>query len=268
MFALERQSTEQKQQEQMKDSFTSWWDQSYASVFDGLTSKPVEVATVEQLECEGEIEDVTQYIERLEGYTQKLISTALMKITNDEATAMSCNQFGNAFLSLSGKEHGLAASAFGQIGQRSVTVHDNGKALAHSEHELFLEPIKEFHRYILSTKEALQRREDKKKAYIDAIKHANKTAGRTDDKKTQADVDESMSQIQSTKKEFEQVSTDFLQEFSRFKYESSGDMVDAIFQFTRLQADFHKRAATLWDEYEEYQFVAVPVAGEKNCSIS
>ena len=269
LFALERQSTDQKQQEQMKDNFTSWWDKSYTSVFDSFTSaRPVEVATVDQLECEGEIEEVAQYIDRLEGYTEKLINTTQLKINNDEATAMSSNQFGNAFLALSGKEHGLAASAFGQIGQRSVQVHDNGKGLALSEQELFLEPIKEFHRYILSTKETLKRREDRKKAYIKAVKNANKMAGRTDEKKTQADVDECLSRVQSTKKEFIQVSTDFLTEFSRFKYESSGDMVDAMFQFTRLQADFHKRAAMLWDEYEEYQFVAVPVAEQKNCTVS
>lgn len=270
VFALERQSTEQKQQEEMKDNFTSWWDKSYTNVFNSFTSatRPVDVVSVKQLECEGEIEEVIQYIERLEGYTDKLIKTAQLKITNDEATAMSYNQFGNAFLALSGREHGLAASAFGQIGQRSVQVHDNGKALCLSEQELFLEPIKEFHRYILSTKETLQRREDRKKAYAKAVKEANKMAGRTDDKKTQADLDESLAKVESTKKEFMQVSTDFLTEFSRFKYESSGDMVDAMFQFTRLQADFHKRAAMLWDEYQEYQFVAVPVADQQNCTLS
>ena len=267
-FTLEKQSTEQKQQEQMKDNFTSWWDKSYTSVFDKFGTKPVDVVSVKELECEGDIEEVAQYIDRLEGYTEKLISATQLKISNDDATAASSNQFGNAFLALSGKEHGLAASAFGQIGQRSVQVHDNGKALALSEQELFLEPIKDFYRYILSTKETLKRREDRKKAYIKAVKEANKTAGRTDDKKTQADVDQAIALVDSTKKDFVQVSTDFLKEFSRFKYESSGDMVDAMFQFTRLQADFHKRAAVLWDEYEEYQFVAVPVVDQKNCTLS
>ena len=252
----------------MKDNFTSWWDKSYTSVFNNFATRPVDVISVKELECEGEIEEVAQYIDRLEGYTEKLISTTQLKINNDEATAMSCNQLGNAFLAMSGKEYGLAASAFGQIGQRSVQVHDNGKALALSEQELFLEPIKDFHRYILSTKETLKRRMDRKNAYIKAVKEANKTAGRTDDKKTQADVDKALAKVESTRKEFMQVSSDFLSEFSRFKYESSGDMVDAMFQFTRLQADFHKRAAVLWDEYQEYQFVAVPVSDQKNCTLS
>ena len=257
----------------MKDAFTSWWDTSFKTVMESVssitaTTTTLDVANVEPLETEGKMKEVTEYIDQLEGMTLKLINTTCAKINMDSEIAKSSESFGNAFLALSGKEHGLAAANFGQVGQRSVQIYENGKALVLSEEELFLEPIREFHRYILSTKETIQRREDRKFAYIEAVKRTNALAARTDDKKTQKDIDEASAQVTSAKKEFEEVTLVFLHEFSRFKYETSTDIIGAMFHFTRLQADYHKRASTLWDEYEEYQYVAVPVTPEGSCIVS
>ena len=65
----------------MKGSFVSWWDASYYAVMDTVVGvKPADLASVEALSLEPELEAVSQYIDRLDGYTNKLIVSAESKL--------------------------------------------------------------------------------------------------------------------------------------------------------------------------------------------
>ena len=268
-----RLASEQDKQESMATQLTSWFDQTYNSVFDTFTGvTPAEVAKVAPCESEGEIEKCSQYLDRLDDYVKKLIVKAQEKLTMDTQLAQSSTAFGNSFLQLSGKQHGLAAASFGQIGQRACRSGEIGDSMVVNEEEHFMEPFKEFHLYILSAKETVQRRENIKKLYIEAVKDLNTCAARVDDPakpgEKQATVEAAKARVESTHKDFEDVTAIFLREFSAFQSDSRGDVIKAMFNFVRLQADYHKRCGTAWDEYQDNQYVAVPVHAEGSCSLS
>merc|ERR1711871_482641 len=112
-----------------------------------------------------------------------------------------------------------------------------------------------------------------RKAYVDAVKNLNSAAARPDDQfkpesPKQETVEKSRAEVEKTLSAFEHMTEVFLEDFKNFKNETSGDVVKALFHFVRLQADFHKRCGTSWDEYEENQYVAVPVSGSDYCAIS
>ena len=273
-FGNLRIAHEQEKNDSMSTQFTSFWDKAYFTVFDTFTGvKPIEMVKVVPDTKIAEIESISQYAEKLDDYVKKLMNTATHKISMDKEVAQSSIGFGNSFLRLSGKEHGLAAASFGQIGQRACDAGDIGEQLASSEDEMFLEPIKEFHLYILSMRETLKRRESMRKAYEDAVKTLNNTAARPDEQfkpesPKQAAVEECRAEVEKTLSAFESMTEVFLEDFKNFKKETSGDVVRALFHFVRLQADFHKRCGTSWNEYQENQYVAVPVSGADTCVIS
>ena len=273
-FGNLRIAHEQDKNDNMSTQFTSFWDKAYFTVFDTFTGvKPADIASVAPDTKASEIETIAQYAERLDDYVKSIMNTATQKISMDKEVAHGSTSFGNSFLQLSGKEHGLAAASFGQVGQRACKSGDIGEQLASSEDEMFLEPIKEYHLYILSLKETLKRREDMRKAYEDAVSNLNYTASRPDDQfKPESPkhdtVEACRAEIEKTHSAFESMTEVFLEDFKNFKNETSGDVVRAIFHFVRLQADFHKRCGTSWDEYEEAQYVAVPINSADSCAIS
>ena len=273
-FGNLRLAHEQDKNDDMSTQLTSFWDKAYFTIFDTFTGlKPADVATVAPDIKASEIETIAQYAERLDDYVKQMINTATQKISMDKEVAQGSTGFGNSLLQLSGKEHGLAAASFGQIGQRACNAGDIGEQLASSEDEMFLEPIKEYHLYILSLKETIKRRESMRQAYVNAVNNLNSAAARPDDQfkpesPKQETVEKCRTEVEKTHSTFNSMTEVFLEDFKNFKNESSGDVVKALFHFVRLQADFHKRCGTSWDEYEENQYVAVPVNSADSCSIS
>lgn len=116
-FSIECVATEVKKQTAMKDTVVSWWDTAYYAVYDTVSgTKPVEEAKVEEHYSETEIASLTQYVERLDGAVKKMLETSNKYIATTEKFAYSKNVFGESFLALSGRENGLAAAMFGQVG--------------------------------------------------------------------------------------------------------------------------------------------------------
>ena len=97
------------------------------------------------------------------------LATANGKIAVDEKFSIASNLLGDSFSALAGKEQGLAAANFGQIGKRMTGMSVSTKALSAAEREDFLEPLRDFERNIQSVKETFSRRDAKKLVYENAV---------------------------------------------------------------------------------------------------
>ena len=136
-----------------------------------------------------------------------------------------------------------------------------------------MEPLKEFSKTVESARETLARRIEKKSNYTSAVAELNLISGRedgTDASKKQEAVSNAKKLVESTRIEYETVSVSFIQEFVKFKAESSLDMHKAMFSLAQLQTEFQKKTAESWKEYEDHQYVAVPLSGSdtSNCVLS
>ena len=128
--------------------------------------------------------------------------------------------------------------SFGQIGKRAENIGKNGNDLKVGENDLFFDLLKEYERQIQSAKECLSRQNAKKEAYIKAVNNLNLISARDDEKdpvKKQELVSTAQKSVETSKSEYEQVSSLFLTEFTKFKQESSIELKDALFKFVQLQ---------------------------------
>lgn len=160
-----------------------------------------------------------------------------------------------------------------QIGKRSTTDGENATSMLTNTVEHFMEPLKEFSKTIESARETLARRIEKKSIYVSAVTELNLLSGRddgSDPSKKQEAIAKAKKLIESTRIEYETVSLSFIQEFIKFKAESSLDMHKAMFALAQLQTEFQKKTAESWKEYEEHQYVAVPLSSSdtSNCVLS
>ena len=84
----------------------------------------------------------------------------------------------------------------------------------------------------------MSRQNAKKEAYITAVNNLNLISAREDEKdpaKKQELVSTAQKSVEISKSEYEQVSSLFLTEFTKFKQESSIELKDALFKFVQLQ---------------------------------
>lgn len=108
------------------------------------------------------------------------------------------------------------------------------------------EPLHEYVRLLSSVKTAMQRRQDKKTLYTDALvdleaKQAsyNKVVGNVG-KESQIQeklnaVEKSQSSVDNAKIEFEDVSEKLLEEFERFKREKTVDIREILLEYVNMQ---------------------------------
>ncbi len=108
------------------------------------------------------------------------------------------------------------------------------------------EPLHEYVRLLSSVKTAMQRRQDKKTLYTDALvdleaKQAsyNKIVGNVG-KESQIQeklnaVEKSQSSVDNAKIEFEDVSEKLLEEFERFKREKTVDIREILLEYVNMQ---------------------------------
>ena len=142
-----------------------------------------------------------------------------------------------------------------------------------SEVEHFMEPIREFAKTVEAAKETLVRRGERKTRYIYAVGDLNKMSARDDSKdatKKQESIATAKKLVETSRIEYESVSMTFVQEFMKFKADSAVELRRALFALAQMQTEFHKKTSDNWKEYEEHQYVAVPVGATdtSNCNIS
>lgn len=127
-------------------------------------------------------------------------------------------------------------------------------ATKHADDELIQldEPLKEYVRLIASLKSAMQRRQDKKIAYVNAItdlenKQSALQKAKDDQMATkQVAVEKAQATADSAKESYETVTKEMVDDFERFKAQKAQDIKEILLNFVNAQIMYNRRSEETW----------------------
>lgn len=250
--------------EQIKTSYQKEKEKNSKGAISWLESKVNSLTTnsqnnIERTAADLKFEEVLQYITHLETQMSAVAkhTTTLVKRNREMANAMF--EFGQSFTWLGQSEGDSLGAALTQMGNAADRVSVLANESAENELIQFEEPIYEYVRLLGSVKAAMQRRADKKKAFLAATADLeakqisyNKVVGVVG-KEAQAQeksyaVEKAQSAVDAAKDEYEKVSEKLLEEFERFKTEKTINIKAIMLSFVNLQIEFHKKSEIIWKE--------------------
>ncbi len=184
-------------------------------------------------------------------------SEALVKRSREVSTAMF--EFGQSITWLGQSEGDVIGTALTQMGTSADTLSVSASAHAEQEAIKLLEPLEEYSRMLTSIKTAMQQRQDKKTAYLNAMsdldgkQNAHRKLIGVAGKESQASAKEQAAQVaqeatDNAKLDFEKVSERLLNEFELFKNQKALDMKEIILSFVALQIEFNQKSEEAWSE--------------------
>lgn len=171
-------------------------------------------------------------------------SDGLVKRSREMAHAM--REFGQSSTWLGQSEGDAVGAALTQLGATADNLADAASSHAEQEAIKLLEPLEEYARMLNSIKAAMQQRQDKKTAYMNAMgdveakSNAYKKVLGVPGKESQAAtkenaVNSAQENANAAKDEFEKVSERLLAEFEMFKNQKALDIKEIVMGFINLQ---------------------------------
>ena len=176
---------------------------------------------------------------------ERIANCAAKLVKRDRQVATAMFEYGQTLTWLGEAESDSLGTGLCQVGS-SVDVLSQ-VATKHSDDELVQleEPLAEYVRLLGSLREAIKRRSDKKKLYINAIADLeakqqayNKVLGTAKEEveraKQQA-VEQAQVACDSAKETYERVTLELQEDFERFKAQKANDIRDILMNFVHIQ---------------------------------
>eukprot|EP01033_Poteriospumella_lacustris_P009206 gene9207-6621_t len=212
------------------------------------------------------IEEMADYISKLEKQLQAVTkhSEGMAKRLKDTASCMF--ELGSSLSALGQSDVDGAGGELTIFASTMERTSNSYSATAEAELQKFHEPLDEYVRMMGSVKAAIQRRTDKKRAYVAALTDVDAKGAAL--RKAQSSGKDSSSKESSlagaeamrdaAKADFERVTDRLLQEFETFKEKKVADMKRIISSYVEFQMVHTRKVETLWEEALPQLQVAPP----------
>ena len=200
---------------------------------------------LEKSAADVKVEEISQYITQLDKQISNTWKHSEQLIKRNREMSQALFEFGQSLSFLGQSEGDAVGSGLAQMGTTIDAVSALTTSHAEAETQKFLEPLEDYTRIINSIKNAMNQRQEKKAAYLNAIAdvEAKNNAHRklmVAGKEAQAKVKEQAVQsaqeaCDAAKIEFEKVTERLLTEFEMFKIHKASDIRQIIVDFVSLQ---------------------------------
>lgn len=203
---------------------------------------------LEKTAADSKFEDISSYLSALETQMERLSRSAGTLVKRDRQVATSMFEYGQSLTWLGEAEADALGSGLCAVGASVDALAQT--ATKHADDELVQldEPLQEYVRLLQSLKEAIKRRGDKKKIYINAIADLeskqqayNKVLGNAKEeveRQKQQAVEAAQTACNTAKEIYERVSMELQDDFERFKAQKANDIRDILMNFVHIQVNF------------------------------
>lgn len=220
---------------------------------ESLTNNKIEL---EKTSADMRFEEISAYLSALEVAMDKASKAATLLVKRDRQVATAMFEYGQTLTWLGEAESDTLGTGLCQVGS-SVDLLSQS-ATKHSDDELIQldEPLQEYVRLLGSLKEAIKRRGDKKKQYVNAIADLeskqqayNKILGQAKEEAERAKqqaVEAAQTACDAAKDVYERVSLELQEDFERFKAQKANDVRDILLNFVQIQSEHVRKSEEAW----------------------
>mmetsp|Transcript_16570 Transcript_16570/g.14940 ORF Transcript_16570/g.14940 Transcript_16570/m.14940 type:complete len:426 (+) Transcript_16570:28-1305(+) len=214
-------------------------------------------AEIERTAADDQVDDMQAYILSLERQMTSISKNAEIWVRKCRESSLAMLDLGQSFTNLTSTDSDLLGQNISELGKtiEQVSTLSNSHAEAQGMHTE--EPFDEYVRDIISVRNAIQQRQDKRSAYADALtdvqvkQNAYKKLSGVSGKEDQANqkqqlVVKAQAIADSAKLEYDQVSERLLREFELFKYQKAIDLKNILSKFIENQMNYYRKAEESW----------------------